>query len=148
MGDQCFSTEHPQWNSAGKYESTKIHEIDMMVRIYESTIESEGFKCGTRGAPIMPRDEVSRTANVERTGRHKWVIYPVGVAEFLPTLPFFQCGAPLVPHLNLPYLINRGRGRTGPANKRKTIYICICIMHIMLHALLLITSERSERSSY
>ena len=26
---------------------------------------------GTRGAPIMPRDAVSRTANVERTGRHK-----------------------------------------------------------------------------
>ena len=28
---------------------------------------------GTRGSPIMPRDAVSRTANVERTGRHKWV---------------------------------------------------------------------------
>ena len=27
----------------------------------------------TRGAPIIPRDAVSRTANVERTGRHKWV---------------------------------------------------------------------------
>ena len=39
----------------------------------ESTIDSEGFKGGTRGAPIMPRDAVSRTANVERTGRHKWV---------------------------------------------------------------------------
>ena len=39
----------------------------------ESTIDSEGFKGGTRGAPIMPRDTVSRTANVERTGRHKWV---------------------------------------------------------------------------
>ena len=39
----------------------------------ESTIVSEGFKGGTRGAPIMPRDAVSRTANVERTGRHKWV---------------------------------------------------------------------------
>ena len=38
-----------------------------------STIDSEGFKAGTRGAPIMPRDAVSRTANVERTGRHKWV---------------------------------------------------------------------------
>ena len=36
----------------------------------ESTIDSEGFKGGTRGAPIMPRDAVSRTANVERTGRH------------------------------------------------------------------------------
>ena len=31
----------------------------------ESTIDSEGFKGGTRGAPIMPRDAVSRTANVE-----------------------------------------------------------------------------------
>ena len=38
----------------------------------ESTIDSEGFKGGTRGAPIMPRDAVSRTANVERNGRHKW----------------------------------------------------------------------------
>ena len=36
-------------------------------------IVSEGFKGGTSGAPIMPRDAVSRTANVERTGRHKWV---------------------------------------------------------------------------
>ena len=34
----------------------------------QSTIDSEGFKGGTRGAPIMPRDAVSRTANVERTG--------------------------------------------------------------------------------
>jgi len=32
----------------------------------ESTIDSEGFKGGTRGAPIMPRDAVSRTANVEQ----------------------------------------------------------------------------------
>ena len=39
----------------------------------QSTIVSEGFKGGTRGAPIMPRDAVSRTVNVERTGRHKWV---------------------------------------------------------------------------
>ena len=39
----------------------------------ENTIDSEGFKGGTRGAPIMPRDAVSRTANVERTVRHKWV---------------------------------------------------------------------------
>ena len=31
----------------------------------ESTIDSEGFKGGTRGAPIMPRDAVSRTANVK-----------------------------------------------------------------------------------
>ena len=39
----------------------------------ESTIVSEGFKGGTRGAPIIPRDAVSRTANVERNGGHKWV---------------------------------------------------------------------------
>ena len=39
----------------------------------QSTIVSEGFKGGTRGAPIMPRDTVSRTANVERNGGHKWV---------------------------------------------------------------------------
>ena len=39
----------------------------------ESTIDSEGFKGGTRGAPIMPREAVSRTENVERTGRQKWV---------------------------------------------------------------------------
>ena len=34
---------------------------------------SERLGGGTSGAPIMPRDAVSRTANVERTGRHKWV---------------------------------------------------------------------------
>ena len=28
---------------------------------------------GTRGAPIIPRDAVFRTANVERNGGHKWV---------------------------------------------------------------------------
>ena len=39
----------------------------------ESIIVSEGFKGGTRGSPIMPRDAVSRTANVERNGGHKWV---------------------------------------------------------------------------
>ena len=38
--------------------------------VNQSTIDSEGFKGGTRGAPIMPRDAVSRTANVERTGGH------------------------------------------------------------------------------
>ena len=32
----------------------------------QSTIDSEGFKGGTRDAPIMPRDAVSRTANVEQ----------------------------------------------------------------------------------
>ena len=29
---------------------------------------SEGFKGGTRGSPIMPRDAVSRTANVGTVG--------------------------------------------------------------------------------
>ena len=33
------------------------------------------YNGGTRGAPIMPRDAFSQTANVERTGRHKWVNY-------------------------------------------------------------------------
>ena len=51
------------------------HRGILCYRVYisESTIDSEGFKGGTRGAPIMLRDAVSRTANVERTGRHKWV---------------------------------------------------------------------------
>ena len=40
--------------------------------IYRTLSTREGFKGGTRGSPIMPRDAVSRTANVERTGRHKW----------------------------------------------------------------------------
>ena len=31
----------------------------------QSTIVSEGFKGGTRGAPIMPRDAVSQTANLK-----------------------------------------------------------------------------------
>ena len=38
--------------------------------ISQSTIDSEGFKGGTQGAPIMPRDAVSRTANVEHNGGH------------------------------------------------------------------------------
>ena len=36
--------------------------------ISESTIVSGGFKGGTRGAPIIPRDAVSRTANVGTVG--------------------------------------------------------------------------------
>ena len=51
----------------------KIRKTDWANFDDESTIDSEGFKGGTRGAPIMPRDAVSRTANVERTGWHKWV---------------------------------------------------------------------------
>ena len=54
----------------------------VLVRYSKSTIDSEGFKGGTRGAPIMPRDAVSRTANVERTG--EWKCFDrllVGVSE-------------------------------------------------------------------
>ena len=36
----------------------------------QSTIVSEGFKGGTRGSPIMPRDAVSRTANVGTVGKN------------------------------------------------------------------------------
>ena len=38
--------------------------------VSESTIDSEGFKGGTRGSPIMPRDAVSRTANVGMVGKN------------------------------------------------------------------------------
>ena len=56
----------------------------------ESTIVSEGFKGDTRGAPIMPRDAVSRTANVERTGRHKWVNTSRSESMYEQTDKFFQ----------------------------------------------------------
>ena len=46
--------------------------VDLMLIIKqvltESTIDSEGFKGGTRGAPIKPRDAVSRTAHVGTVG--------------------------------------------------------------------------------
>ena len=43
-----------------------IEYIPLLLRYFiqtctESPIDSEGFKGGTRGAPIMPRDAVSRT---------------------------------------------------------------------------------------
>ena len=38
----------------------------------ESTIVSQGFKGGTRGAPIMPRD-VSLSDSKCRNGRYEWV---------------------------------------------------------------------------
>ena len=38
---------------------------NVLTHLSQSTIDSEGFKGGTRGAPIMPRDAVSRTANVD-----------------------------------------------------------------------------------
>ena len=50
-------------------------------RFSESTIVSEGFKGGTRGSPIMPRDAVSRTANVGTVGINglkRLSIYPMG----------------------------------------------------------------------
>ena len=50
------------------------HPIHVMrVILYnESTIDSEGFKGGTRGSPIMPRDAVSRTANVGTVGTNSY----------------------------------------------------------------------------
>ena len=56
--------------------------------IAESTIVSEGFNGGTRGAPIMPRDAVSRTANVERNGGHKWVKRVMTKHEYMHTFIF------------------------------------------------------------
>ena len=56
----------------------------MVLGHFPSTIVSEGFKGGTRGASIMPRDAVSRAANVERNGGHKWV----------KTLTFFSLRRP------------------------------------------------------
>ena len=40
----------------------------MMAPQAQSNIVSEGFKGGTRGAPIMPRDAVARTANFVTVG--------------------------------------------------------------------------------
>ena len=59
------------WHRLGSAKENYPHHLQIYYP--ESTIDSEGFKGGTRGSPIMPRDAVSRTANVERTGRHKWV---------------------------------------------------------------------------
>ena len=48
-----------------------LPEVDYLLStFYESTIDSEGFKGGTRGAPIMPRDAVSRTAHVGTVGKN------------------------------------------------------------------------------
>ena len=52
------------WGGTDRIFYLLLHEGDKPLR------DDNG---GTRGAPIMPRDTVSRTANVERTGRHKWV---------------------------------------------------------------------------
>ena len=68
----------------------------------ENTIVSEGFKGGTRGAPIMPRDAVSRTANVERNGGNKWVLV-------------FRCHTE---KKNFPLQSNTTRHSTCPAEKK------------------------------
>ena len=48
-------------------------EVDWILRWQsESTIVSEGFKGGTRGAPIMPRD-VSLSDSKCWNGGHEWV---------------------------------------------------------------------------
>ena len=62
-----------QTDEKKRYPITITYIIRFALRAAQSTIDSEGFKGGTRGSPIMPRDAVSRTANVESTGRHKWV---------------------------------------------------------------------------
>ena len=41
---------------------------------FQSTIDSEGFKGGTHGAPIMPSDAVSRTAHVGTVGTNGLII--------------------------------------------------------------------------
>ena len=41
--------------------------------VHHSTIVLERLRWAINWAPIMPRDAVSRTANVERNGGHKWV---------------------------------------------------------------------------
>ena len=68
-----------------------MHVHNYTSNISQSTIDSERFKGGARGAPIMPRDAVSRTANVERTGRHKWV-------EWKNTLQLANLGPHIVTH--------------------------------------------------
>jgi len=47
---------------------TWLNPLPLLKCFSESTIDSEGFKGGTRGSPIMPRDAVSRTANVGTMG--------------------------------------------------------------------------------
>ena len=56
-----------------KSDTSPVLEVAIQYFLSQSTIDSEGFKGGTRGALIMPRDAVSRTANAERNGGYKWV---------------------------------------------------------------------------
>ena len=46
----------------------------------QSTIVSEGFKGGTRGSPIMPRD-LSLSDSKCRNGGQKWVKYKIPVLK-------------------------------------------------------------------
>ena len=54
----------------------------------QNTIVSEGFKGGTRGAPIMPRDAVSRTAHVGTVGKNGLTKFCVHLTMFLLSLVF------------------------------------------------------------
>ena len=62
LGGKCIVRE------TNEHLSLVVYSWPGRMHIYpagpQSTIDSEGFKGGTRGAPIMPRDAVSRTANV------------------------------------------------------------------------------------
>ena len=63
----------------------------------------------------MPRDAVSRTANVERSGRHKWVnIEVLFLSEKLASLGIMGEGAtegpPVTPHTSQLYRIGGFRG--------------------------------------
>ena len=42
---------------------------------------------GTRGSPIMPKDAVSRTANVECNGGHKWVKHKQAIYRLDTAVP-------------------------------------------------------------
>ena len=56
----------------------------------QSTIDSEGFKGGTHGSPIMPRDQVSRTAHVGLDNSNRLLIdllsQPIGNHNFADTV--------------------------------------------------------------
>ena len=51
----------------------------------------------------MPRDAVSRTANVERTGRHKWV--NIGLPILSISIHWIMCGGQR--YVNMPDAIMR-----------------------------------------
>ena len=62
----------------GSHSSPWRMQIQDFVRVgrTEGTIVSEGFKGGTRGAPIMPRD-VSLSDSKCWNGGHEWVLMEV-----------------------------------------------------------------------